>query len=87
MYGSCGDGEQRLDVGLLDDLALVHDRHAVGEVGDDAHVVRDQHDRGAELVAAAAQQVEDLGLHGHVEGGGRLVGDDHARVEHQRHAR
>ena len=46
-------GEQRPDVGLLDDLALVHDRDAVGEVGDDAHVVRDQHDRGAELVAAA----------------------------------
>ena len=31
-----------------------------------------------------AQQVEDLGLHGDVEGGGRLVGDDHARVEHER---
>ena len=77
-------GEQRPDVGLLDDLALVHDRDPVGEVGDDAHVVGDQHDRGAELVAAAAQQVEDLGLHGDVEGGGRLVGDDHARVEHQR---
>ena len=79
--------EQRRDVGLLDDLALVHDGDPVGEVGDHAHVVRDQHDRGAELVAAAAQQVEDLGLHGDVEGGGRLVGDDDPGLEHQRHAR
>ena len=61
-------------------LPCVHDGDAVGEVGDDAHVVGDQHDRGAELVAAAPQQVEDLGLHRHVERGGRLVGDDQARV-------
>jgi hypothetical protein len=32
----------------------------------------------------AAQQVEDLGLHGDVEGRGRLVGHDDARVEHER---
>ena len=32
-----------------------------------------------------AQQVEDLGLHGHVERGGRLIGQDQAGVEHQRH--
>ena len=75
--------EQRRDVRLLDDLAVVHDRDAVGEVRDDAHVVRDQHDRGAELLGEPPQQVEDLGLHGDVEGRGRLVGDDQARVEHQ----
>ena len=32
----------------LDDLAAAHDDDAIGHVGDDAHVVRDQHDRGAE---------------------------------------
>ena len=74
-----------LDVRLLDDLALVHHGDPVGEVGDDAHVVGDQHDRGAELVAAAPQQVEDLGLHRHVERRGRLVGDDQPGVEHERH--
>ena len=70
---------------LLDDLAAVHHDHAIGEVGDDAHVVGDEHDGRAELVAAGAQQLEDLGLHGHVEGRGRLVGDDQPRVEHERH--
>ena len=40
---------------------------------------------GPELVAQVPQQVEDLGLHGDVEGGRRLVGDDEARVQRQRH--
>ena len=31
------------------------------------------------------QQLEDLGLHGDVQRGGRLVGDDQPRVEGQRH--
>ena len=77
---------EQLDRGrLLDQLALVHDRHAVGEVGDDAHVVGDEDDRGAELVTAAAQQVEDLRLHGHVEGRCRFVRDDQLGIEHERH--
>ena len=37
------------------------------------------------LVARQTQQVEDFGLHGHVEGGGRLVGQNQAGVEHQGH--
>ena len=40
---------------------------------------------GAELVAGEAQQVQDLRLHGHVQGGGRLVGQDEPGVEHERH--
>ena len=78
-------GEELLRRGGLDDLALEHHGDAIGEVGDDAHVVGDQDDRGAVLVAQVAQQLEDLGLNGHVEGGRRLVGDDHGRVERQRH--
>ena len=37
-------------------------------------------DGHAELLLEVAQQVEDLGLDGDVERGGRLVGDDQARV-------
>ena len=33
---------------------------------------------------SAAQQAEDLGLHGDVEGGGRLVGDQQLRLAGQR---
>ncbi len=58
---------------------------AVGDVGDDAEVVRDQHDRGAEPLADVAHQVEDAGLDRHVERGRRLVGDQHLRVAGERH--
>jgi hypothetical protein len=77
--------EQARSIRLLDHLALVHHGHAIGEVGDDAHVVGDKYDGGVEFVAASAQQVENLGLNGHVEGGGRLVSHDELGVEHERH--
>ena len=64
--------------GPLDDAAGVHDHDPVGDVGDHAEVVGDEQDRGAEPVAQVAQHVEDAGLHGDVERGGRLVGDEHA---------
>ena len=67
--------EQRRHVGLLDDLAGVHDRHPVAHLGDDAQVVGDQHDGRAGLVAQVAHEVEDLRLDRHVEGRRRLVGD------------
>jgi len=80
-----GRGEQRADLRLLHQLALVHDGHAVRQVRHHAHVVGDQEDRYPELVAGAAQQVEDLGLDGDVEGGGGLVRDDDLGFEHERH--
>ena len=76
VYGCSGLRNSDHDVGVLDDLAGVHDRHAVAHLGDDAQVVGDEHDRGAGLVAQVAHQVEDLGLDRHVEGGRRLVGDE-----------
>ena len=51
----------------------------VGDLGDHAEVVGDQHDRHAELALQLAQQVEDLRLDGDVERGRRLVGDQQRR--------
>src|SRR5258708_6342399 len=70
---------------LLHDLRAVHHDHALRGLGDDAHVVRDQHDGHAELGLELVQQLEDLRLDGHVEGGGGLVGDQEVRVARQRH--
>ena len=39
--------EQRAHVGLLDDLAGVHDGHPIGHLGHHAQVVGDEDDRGA----------------------------------------
>lgn len=65
--------EDLLHVALLDHVAAVHDDHLVGDVRDHAHVVGDDEHGGVELVTGEAQQVENFGLHGHVEGSGRLV--------------
>ena len=76
-----------VDRPLLDLAAEIHDHDVVGHLGDHAHVVGDQDDGEAALAPAAADQVEDLRLGGDVERGGRLVGDQDARVGGERHAR
>ena len=60
----------------LDQFAVVQNGEPVGDLVGDAEVVGDQQHRAAELVAQLAQQVQQLRLHGHVECGGRFVGDD-----------
>jgi len=69
----------------LDELAVQHHGDAIGEVGDHAHVVRDEHDGRALFVAETPQQLEDLGLNRHVERRGGLVGDDDLRPQRERH--
>ncbi len=79
-----GRVEDLLDRARLDDDAVLHHHDAVGEVGDDAHVVRDEDDRRVEARVQVAQQVEDLGLHGDVERRRRLVRDEQERVARDR---
>ena len=62
----------------------VHDDHVVGVAGGQPEVVADQDDRGAEPGAQLAEQVHDLRLGGHVQRGGRLVGDQQLRVRGER---
>ena len=83
--------EQRLGVGMfgilkqLDDgclfrhLAQIHDDDEVGQLGDDGQVMGDHDHAHVQVLLQAADQAQDLGLDGHVEGGGRFVGDQHAR--------
>jgi hypothetical protein len=71
--GVLGTGEDLLGTSRLHDLALGHDAHTVGHFPDDAEVVGDEEKRHPEPVAQVAQQAQDLGLDGDVEGGGRLV--------------
>ena len=73
----------------LDDLARVHHRRAITHLRDDRQVVRDEDHRQPELLperrAQADEQLEDLRLHHHVEGGRRLVGKEHLRRARERH--
>ena len=65
---------------LLDDPARVHHRDLVGAAGDDAEVVGDEDHRHEPLALLLLEQVEDLGLHGDVERGGGLVGEQQLRA-------
>ena len=89
-------GEKRLRVGMkrflvdalrvaeLDHLAEVHDGDAVGDVLDDAQVVRDEDVRQAKLALEPAEEVEHLSLDGHVERGNRLVAYEQLRLKRKR---
>ena len=68
----------------LDDPAEVHDGDAVADVPHDRHVVRDQEQRQAELLAQLVEQVQHRRLHRDVERRHRLVGDEQLRLERQR---
>ena len=70
--------------GLLDLAARIHHDHAAAGLGHDAEIVRDQDHGGAGALLQLQHQVEDLRLDGHVERGGRLVGDQQRRIAGER---
>ena len=63
---------------------LKHD-HAIGDLGDDAEIMGDEHDGHVAAALQVADQFEDLRLRRDVERGGRFVGDQHGGLERQRH--
>ena len=69
----------------LDDLPLLHDAQPVGQPAHDAHVVGDEQDRHAQPSLQAHQQLQQLRLDGHVQGGGGLVRDEQIRLVGQGH--
>ena len=68
-------GQERFGRTLLDHFAAVHHDDATAYVGDDAEVVADQDDRGAEIGVELAQEIEDLRLDRDVQRRRRLVGN------------
>ena len=84
MYGWCG-GLKTASAGPTSiSRPEIEDGDAVGQVADDAEVVGDEEVGDALLGLQVGEQVEDRGLHGDVERGGRLVADDDARVARER---
>ena len=68
---------------VFDNLAVVHDNHAVGDFSDHAHVVGDEHHRHTMRLLQAANQVQNLGLRRHIQRRGWLVSDQQGRVAGQ----
>jgi hypothetical protein len=79
-----GTHQRVVDRGVLDHLAGIHRDHPRARLGNDAEVVRDQHQRGVRGRGEVAQEFGGLRLHGDVERGGRLVGNQELRPADQR---
>ena len=73
------------DGAFFDDAAGVHHGNAVGILRNDAHVVRNEEDGGSRLFGHVLENGEHLGLHGHVQGGRRFVGDNQLWLWQERH--
>ena len=76
VYGCIGRSYRSVRSASLDERAEVHDGDPVGDVAHHRQVVGDDDVGQPELVLQVLEQVDDLRLHGDVEGGDRLVGDD-----------
>ena len=76
-------GQHRKRLPGLDDPAMAHDADMVCERGDDGEVVADPDQRRAELRDQLLHLGQNLGLHGDIERGGRLVADDQFRPVQQ----
>ena len=63
----------------------VHHHHVPGDLGDNAQIVGDEDDGGLGLFLQARHELEDLGLDGHIQGGGGLVRDEDLGVAGQGH--
>ena len=71
-------------VRAFDHQAAVHHHDTVRKAGHYPEVVRDPDDRHARLAPEPFHQIQDLRLNGDVEGGGRLVRDQHLRAAGER---
>ena len=70
---------------LLDDAPGVHYHYLIGHFSHHTEVMGDQDDGGAIFLLQCVHQIQDLGLDGDVERGGRLVGNQQARFAGQCH--
>ena len=80
----CRRGEDVGALTLFDDEAVVENHHAMGAIGGDAEIMRDEQHRGALFAPQLVDEVEDAPLHCRVEGTGGLVRDDQPRTEGDR---
>ena len=78
-------GEHARDLALLDDLALLHHADLLRDLAHDAEIVGDEQKRHAKPLLDVLQQLDNLRLHGDVERGGRLVGDQQVGLVGERH--
>ena len=75
-----GGPEEGKGLRRLHNLSRVHHIDIVAQLGHHPHVVGDEKDGRAVVPAQVPHQPENLGLDGHVQGGGGLVGNEELRL-------
>ena len=78
-------GKHGLCSALLHNTARVQDEKAFADRRDDAEIVGNVHKGKLALLDEMTEQLEDLGLDRHVDGGRGIVGDEQARLAGQGH--
>ncbi len=78
-------GEDARHIAAFDNVALLHHANRIGEAAHEIEVMGDEQDRHAIGLLQAFQQGDDLRLHGDVERGRRLVGDEQIGLVGERH--
>ena len=69
---------------LFLDFALFHDRDAVAQRADHFHLMRDDDERDPELLVDRFQKLQDVLRRLRIEGGRRLVAQQHLRIQDER---
>ena len=82
--GMLGRGEDLLGLRQLHDAPDIHDGHAVADMPHHAQIVGHEEVGQPELDLQILEQIQDLRLDRHVQGGDRLVGDHEAGPEGER---
>ena len=70
---------------FLDQASRVEHAHSLAHARDDAEIMADEEDRGAEFAAQPRNEIEDFRFHGRVEPGRRLVEHQKVRIRGERH--
>ena len=83
--GVQGMGQHLLGFAAFHHPAGVHNVHPAAHLADDAQVVGNQQHGGAHLPVHVPDELHNLGLDGHIQRGGGLVGDEQLRLVHQGH--
>ena len=83
--GVNGVSEDLPGIPLFHDKPRIHDVDPVRDAGDHPQVVGDIQDGHGGLFLNRFQQIQNLCLHGHIQGRGGLVGDHQIRVAGQGH--
>ena len=78
-----GLSQDTLGPALLHAFSRIHHQRPLADARDHAEIVADDQERHAQFGDQFSEQIQHLGLDGHVKGGRGLVGDEQAWARRQ----